>query len=130
MIKLLEVQPHRKNPANRTAIIEVDGIQKEAYVFARDAELVDKTAPGPLPDGWTVREGDYGPILNPPRQARPGGAGPGGVAAWRNTAEGQKYEQERMDRRTALMQAVSMKVDIGDTLTLANDYYEWLRKGA
>jgi hypothetical protein len=47
-------------------------------------------------------------------------------AAWRNTETGAKYEQERMDRRTALMQAVAGKPD--SVLGLAETFYQWLRE--
>jgi hypothetical protein len=45
----------------------------------------------------------------PPAQSSGGGGSLRGGAstAWRNTEAGAKYEQERMDRRTALMQAVA-----------------------
>jgi hypothetical protein len=47
-------------------------------------------------------------------------------AAWRNTEAGAKYEQERMDRRTALMQAVA--IGSGITTELAEKFYQWLRE--
>jgi hypothetical protein len=69
-----------------------------------------------------------------------GGRGGGGgfAAAYRNTAEGHAAEQERMDRRTALMQATaifqttmqtSAKTD-GSVQNIADGMYEWLRKTA
>ena len=88
----------------------------------------------PIPPDWTVTEGDYGPKAMPPRPK-----GGGGATAWRNTREGaeyenanrirwQEYEQERMDRRTALMQAVA--ANTGITTELAEKFYQWLRKSA
>ena len=50
-------------------------------------------------------EGKHKDRFRLPREQKAGGFG-GGPAAYRNTKEGHFYEQERMDRRTALMQAV------------------------
>lgn len=60
---------------------------------------------------------------------RPFGGGGGGTAAHRNTAEGQAYEQERMDRRTALMQAVAVGA-ADDYIDHADEMYKWLRATA
>jgi hypothetical protein len=67
-------------------------------------------------------------------------------AAFRNTKEGQAAEQERMDRRTALMKAAEVVcegIKRGDhvkdgrhidtdtwTKGIADSYYDWLRKTA
>ena len=56
-----------------------------------------------------------------------------GQVAHRNTAEGQAYEQERMDRRTSVMQAVALLVadsgaGIDDVTMTADIFYAWLRK--
>jgi hypothetical protein len=61
-----------------------------------------------------------------PAQSFVGGGKKEYVAAWRNTEPGAKYEQERMDRRTALMQAVA--VGSGITTELAEKFYQWLRE--
>lgn len=85
----------------------------------------------PLPDGWEVRTSKQGkPYLAPSRAARSAGGG-GGAAAWRNTREGHEAEQERMDRRTALMQAVALVgpgTAIGEALRAAGQLYAWLRE--
>jgi hypothetical protein len=83
----------------------------------------------PLPEGWEVKTSKAGkPYLAAPKAS----AGP---TAWRNTETGARYEQERMDRRTALMQAVTMGTIGGSqgaltasVLDLAEKFYEWLRK--
>lgn len=105
-------------------------IQERAICFSGGEALV----PGPLPDGWTVKESDRGPVVEAPRQARQGG-GRDFAAAFRNTKEGHFYEQERMDRRTALMQAVETLKDVADTTTsditkTASVYYDFLREGS
>jgi hypothetical protein len=82
----------------------------------------------PLPEGWEVKTSKAGkPYLAAPRASRPPspGLGPFG-ASWRNTEAGAKYEQERMDRRTALMQAVA--IGSGITTELAEKFYQWLRE--
>jgi hypothetical protein len=51
----------------------------------------------------------------------------GGIsAAWRNTEAGAKYEDERVDRREALRQAVTDGHD--NVLGLATAFYQWLRE--
>jgi hypothetical protein len=83
----------------------------------------------PLPEGWEVKTSKAGkPYLAAPRLTSGGSGsprGPGVPAAWRNTEAGAKYEQERMDRRTALMQAVAAD---GEWYWNAEKFYEWLRK--
>jgi hypothetical protein len=85
----------------------------------------------PLPEGWEVKTSKAGkPYLAAPRLTSGGGERAGRLAsaptAWRNTEAGAKYEQERMDRRTALMQAVA--IGSGITTELAEKFYAWLRE--
>jgi hypothetical protein len=86
-----------------------------------------------LPAGWEVKTSKRGkPYLAAPRLTSGGGghrgAGPQ-TTAWRNTEVGAKYEQERMDRRTALMQALAGGwKDVGGITLIAEQLYEWLRK--
>jgi len=85
----------------------------------------------PLPEDWTQDQGDYGPRIFPPKKPGQGT----GKAAYRNTKDGMReeqasihrsvaFQQERSDRRTALMQAVAANMD----LAAADVFYEWLRK--
>lgn len=93
---------------------------------AKADELVGK----PIPGDWTQKQGEYGPQAFPPRE-RKGGFGGGGAAAWRNTKEGAAAEQERMDRRTALMQAVARTEGATEiVLDQADKMYAWLRATA
>ena len=81
----------------------------------------------PLPDGWEVKISKAGkPYLAAPRVSGGGRSVGAAPAAWRNTEAGAKYEQERMDRRTALMQAVA--IGSGITTELAEKFYQWLRE--
>ena len=79
----------------------------------------------PLPDGWEVALSKSGkPYVKVPK---PGKGFGGGAQAYRNTKEGQFYEQERMDRRTAVMQATvdgEFHPGMGDLI------YDWLRRTA
>jgi hypothetical protein len=59
----------------------------------------------PLELATWEKEGGTLRIIFGRAQARKGG---GGVTAWRNTREGQVFEQHAMNRRTALMQAVTL----------------------
>lgn len=60
-----------------------------------------------------------------------GGGGKTYTPAWGHTEEGERYTQERMDRRTALMQAVQYvektALDV-DVLAVADNLYTWLRQ--
>jgi hypothetical protein len=103
---------------------QVQGETVEAWTpeIAKVPDLVGKE----LPDGWTLRDGPKGKQLLPPKVK-----GEGLRAAWANTEEGEKYVQERMDRRTALMQAVaSLAAGPRDRTEkdLADFFYAWLRK--
>ena len=87
---------------------------------AKADELVGK----PIPADWTQKQGEYGPQAFPPRERKGGGAAP----AWRNTEAGFRAEQDFMNRRTALMQAVADLPDASpaNVLIHANIFYEWL----
>lgn len=68
--------------------------------------------------------------------AQGGGGRNGGnfQASFRNTREGELYEQSKMDRRTALMQSVALcqagKFAEGDSvLSVADAYFAWLSQG-
>jgi len=105
----------------------VDGAgQREVPCY--DPRGRDLAEDAPLPDGWEVRMSKAGKLyLAAPKPPTSGGYRSGGApAAWRNTEAGAKYEQERMDRRTALMQAVA--IGSGITTDLAEKFYRWLRE--
>lgn len=105
------------------------GIDGANEVPCYDEKAKELKLNGDLPSGWEVKTSQKGkPYLAVPRE-RKGGAMP---AAFRNTKEGQFYEQERMDRRTALMQAVSgfPETDRFQVLDLADAFYAWLRATA
>jgi hypothetical protein len=105
----------------KAGLISFDDGGKPAWTpdFAKAKDVLKVGQP--LPADWTLKDGEYGPQAFPPR---PKGEGP--KTAWRNTKEGAEYEQERMDRRTALMQAVA--VGSGIPTELADKFYTWLRK--
>lgn len=108
---------------DRAALLVMDnGVRIWTPDKAKAQELLGK----PIPADWTQKQGEYGPQAFPPREGKPGGGKP----AWANTEEGERFVQERMDRRTALMQAVIVSGQIGHEpgMGLANTYYQWLRK--
>ncbi len=103
----------------------------------RDAELPcydaraasDLQVGAALPVGWTVRTSQRGKeyLAPPPAQ----GDGGRRTAAWRQSREALAAEQERMDRRTALMQAVAalgIEGGAGEVLRTAEQFYAWLRE--
>jgi hypothetical protein len=118
----------------------VDGVgQREVPCY--DPRGKDLKEDAPLPEGWEVKTSKAGKLyLAAPRQSSGGGVrgtgpNPASLAAWRNTEAGAKYEQERMDRRTALMQAVQVWTERGERVEpnyyytdLARDFYAWLRE--
>ena len=75
-----------------------------------------------LPDGWAVADSKAGKKYI--KAPRPGGGGKAFSVAHRNSKEGQAYEQERMDRRTAAMQAT---FEGNFNVVAANVIYSWLR---
>lgn len=132
MPNVVSVKPNPKKPENAYIRFD-DGTE----AWCPDTEKAKALVIGqPLPNEWRVDEGDYGPRAFPPsdRKGTP-------QAAFRNTKEGFLLEQqgyyrkdERMDRRTALMQAVQWHtaaamedVTLGDTLDIARKMYEFLR---
>jgi hypothetical protein len=85
----------------------------------------------PLPDGWEVATSKAGkPYVKVPKSRNPD---KGGMSAYRNTKEGQAFEQQQMNRRTALMQAVAYceavyaRNDSIELWGLSNTMYEWLQ---
>lgn len=107
---------------DKAAILVMDdGTRVWTPEKAKADELVGRA----IPEAWTQRTGDYGPQALPPKPQKQGG---GGFSAFRNTKEGQAIEQEAMDRRTALMQAVAMQGQVGYPWDqLASSMYLWLR---
>src|SRR6185503_11899321 len=76
----------------------------DTLIWTPDKTKADELIGKPIPEDWTQKQGEYGPQAFPPREKK-GGFG-GAPAAFRNTKEGQAIEQDQMNRRTALMQAV------------------------
>jgi hypothetical protein len=61
------------------------------------------------------------------------GGGAGFAAAYRNTKEGQEYEQRQMNRRTAMMKSAEVHAalkttDLNQIFALADRMDEWLEK--
>ncbi len=94
-----------------------------------DERAKDLKSHEPLPDGWEVATSAKGkPYLKAPKQG--GGKGGGFAQSWYNSEAGVRFTQERMDRRTALMQAVEcygISKSLDDIETRATDFYAWLR---
>ncbi len=83
----------------------------------------------PLPEGWEVATSAKGkPYLKAPKTGS--GAKGGFAQSWYNSEAGVKYTQERMDRRTALMQAVELfNNEHGEEtlIDISTLLYVWLR---
>jgi hypothetical protein len=93
----------------------------DTRVWTPDKALADTLVGKSIPEDWTTKQGEYGPQAFPPRPQKGGG---GFAAAYRNTEAGFAKEQQRMDARTAVMQATVEGVFIKDT---ADEIYQWLR---
>jgi hypothetical protein len=152
---LIARKPHPKNAEWRVVTIgtlvevgrgeTIPGETKDYIVFA--GKLADGLELGkPLPEGTTEEPPKFEGAMPSLKLPRPGG---GGQASWRNTKEGAEYEsesirrhqeieEERRDRRTALMQAV-IKFTSDDQLEgadlypssllkCADEFYAWLRE--
>jgi hypothetical protein len=121
-----ERKPHPKNPEWRVLTVG----EKNYVVFA--GKLADALELGKaLPDGTTEEPPKFDGALPSLRLPRSKDAP---RAAWANTEEGEKYVQERMDRRTAIMQSVALHGFVKDApfdtdavLDVATSIYEWLR---
>jgi hypothetical protein len=96
----------------------------DTRVWTPDKAKADALVGKEIPPDWTIKQGQYGPQALPPRDKKSFGGAP---AAFRNSKEGQLVEQERMDARTAVMQATVEGVFIKDT---ANEIYAWLRQAS
>lgn len=93
--------------------------------------LIDK------PGEFECESGEYGfRMKNYPGKPEQGKFGGGGgrpfVPSWSQSEEGERYTQERMDRRTSLMQSITRCTAMElfheeDILELADRFYEWLR---
>ena len=139
MSNVTAIQPKGDRGA---AILLMDDGSK---VWTPDIEKAKSLLNQPIPPTWRMTDGDYGPQAFPPREARGGG----GMSAWRNTKEGflaeqqgrlawQREDEDRKDRRTALMQAVALAGQLGldtagllyleDVVATSNAFYAWLRK--
>jgi hypothetical protein len=128
-VKVIGVRDHGKRKEwTYVQLLQDDGKEVEAFSMAAEAKGLQE---GPLPSGWTIEPGGEWPDGNkkPPNLRPPGGGqkGGGGGGGYRNTKEGQQYEQERMDRRTAVMQAIAAKPGQFDQV-LAEEIYKFLRK--
>jgi hypothetical protein len=98
----------------------------DTRVWTPDKALADTLVGKEIPSDWTQKQGEYGPQALPPK---PKGGFGGAPAAFRNTKEGQAVEQDMMNRRTALMQAVTLWTNEHGEETLidvAQLLYVWL----
>lgn len=93
-IEVVAVVEHPTNVGWRHVTIRRDGEQARAICF--DGPAAGALQPGSLPEGWSVRDGTHGPIVQPPR--KPGMGGGGG---FRNSEPGVRLEQDALDRRMA-----------------------------
>jgi hypothetical protein len=120
-VEVVSVAPNPKKDRWVDVQILRDGQPQKAICFTTKAM---ELKPGPLPEGWYVKEGDYGPIVEAPREAKAGGGG--------SSHEGNKFVQKEMNARTAIMQAVILVKEPGlDLFRVADEINEWLiRKGA
>ncbi len=135
MSNVLEVTPKTWNKDGQPVVtywVTLDDKTDDVPCYDERAKDLKR---GPLPDGWEVATSAKGkPYLKAPKQ---GGKGGGFAQSWYNSEAGVKYTQERMDRRTSLMQAVTlfgmpeseaMLDSVRDfALSLADDFYAWLR---
>ncbi|HWP38365.1 MAG TPA: hypothetical protein VNL18_12510 [Gemmatimonadales bacterium] len=103
-------------------------LEGEGEVPCYDPRAAEFQPGAELPEGWEIRTSQNGKrYLGPPKKGRDGKSW---TPAWSNTQEGQAYEQERMDRRTALMQAVAYSSggSLEELLSIADVFYSWLRQ--
>jgi hypothetical protein len=133
-VNVLKVRPEEWEKDGEKVVtywLSLEGREKEVPCY--DPRAAELKVGEPLPDGWSVAQSKKGKDYVKTPAAQRGGAAP----AFRNTKEGflaeqegrlrwQHVEEERRDRRTALMQAVA--VGSGITTELAEKFYAWLRE--
>jgi hypothetical protein len=97
-------------------------LEDNSQVWTPDIEKAKALKIGePIPSTWTLKQGEYGPQAFPPREGKGGGFKG-------RSPELEQFIQERMDRRTALMQAVAVyREHLPSILPFADDLYNWLR---
>src|SRR5262245_53691862 len=127
---------------DKAALLILDDGSKPIWTPDREAAraLLGKE----IPPDWTRKDGEYGPQAFPPKA----GKGPGRYrdtkeafdAEAKSRREWQLVEEDRRDRRTALMQAVEMATAFiaaeaeprigpspgGVVAQMAESFYDWL----
>ncbi len=117
-MNVVTVKPNPKKPENGFVTFD-DGSE----AWTPDPKLAEPFIGKPLPSDWTLKDGPYGKQALPPKDGK-GTA----KAAYANTKEGMAYVQERMDRRTALMQAVLVRgPEQAEWDVTAERMFKWLR---
>jgi hypothetical protein len=113
---------------DKAALLILDDGSKP--IWTPDRELARTLVGKPIPGDWVRKDGEYGPQAFPPK--------PKGQGRYRDTKEAfdaearsraawQQVEEERKDRRTALMQAGQATSETLDIIEIADVFYEWLR---
>lgn len=105
---------------------------KAESIIAQLTELVGKEGEFEVeerPDYNGVKQWKLKSWPGKPQAGQGGGGGRQFTPAWANTEEGEKFVQERTDRRTSVMQAIAFgHQDLDTALACADIIYEWLRK--
>jgi hypothetical protein len=111
---------------DKAALLILDDGSKP--IWTPDRELARSLVGKPIPADWIRKDGEYGPQAFPPK--------PKGQGRYRDTKEAfdreagsrtawQREEEDRKDRRTAVMTAAE---HFGDRWpVVAEEMYEWLR---
>lgn len=116
-----------------------NGVEVEVEAWTPELGKVIALGAGPVPSEWILRDGPRGKQLLPPKQGRGGSYSQSKEAFERSAAsrrEWQELEEERKDRRTALMTACELPMvrEAGDPLKMAlrlsEGLYRWLRESA
>jgi hypothetical protein len=115
-----------QDKGDKAALLILDDGSKP--VWTPDRELARTLLGKPIPSDWIRKEGEYGPQALPPKAK--------GQGRYRDTKEAfdreaesrtawQREEEDRKDRRTAVMTAAE---HFGDRWpVVAEEMYEWLR---
>jgi hypothetical protein len=135
--RIVAVRSNPREPAQGFAkILTDDGETLEAW--SPEFAKLEKLNGLPIPEGWSLRDNKQGTgkVLLPPKE-RGGGGFRQSREAFELEAKSrerwQLLEEERKDRRTALMQAREMMSDpasgvwTGTLYELADEMYAWLR---
>jgi hypothetical protein len=99
-MNVVSVAPHPNAEKNwRHVTLDENGNRQRAVCFAGAA--ADELKPGPLPPDWRVKQGEHGPILEPPRSPGALSEGAAGFATRKPASASSRTVSTAVSRRSS-----------------------------